>query len=93
MAAGSLITQPPVEASKGSNWRDSQAFSGEFDVIEGNETRPWTGSTAHLARFRTSAGRKPRETLRSQPGNGGEKIINSSVLRVVRFDVILCSTY
>ncbi len=79
MAAGSLITQPPVEASEGSNWRDSQAFSGEFDVIEGNETRPWTGSTAHLARFCTSAGRKPSRDVEGQPGRGGDKIINGSI--------------
>jgi hypothetical protein len=73
MAVGSLITQPPVEASKGSNWRGSQAFSGELDVTEGNETRPWTGLTAHLARFRAAAGRKPCETLRGLPGRGGEQ--------------------
>jgi len=75
MAAGSLITQPPVEASKGSNWRDSQAFSGEFDVIEGNETRPWTGLTAHLARFCASAGRKPCETLRVSRAGEGTKLL------------------
>jgi hypothetical protein len=61
MVAASLITQPPVEAGKGSSWRDSQAFSGEFDVIEGNKTRPPTGSTAHLVRFCASAARKPHE--------------------------------
>ena len=75
MAAGSLITQPPVEASKGSNRRDSQAFSGEFDVIEGNETRQWKGSTAHLARFCTSVGRNPRETLRVSRAGEGTKLL------------------
>ena len=76
MVAGSLITQPPVEASNGTNWRDSQAFSGEFDVIEGNETRQWKGSTAHLARFCTSAGRKPRETFRvTQAGEGKKSLM------------------
>ena len=79
MAAGSLITLPPVEASKGSNWRDSQAFSSEFDVIEGNETRPWMGSTAHLARFCASAGRKPCETLRLSRAGEGDKIINGFI--------------
>ena len=73
MAADSLITQSPVEASKGINWRDPQAFSGEFDVIEGNETRQWKGSTAHLARFCTSAGRKPSETLRVSRAREGTK--------------------
>ena len=56
------------------DWRDSSAFSGEFDPIEGNETRPLTGSTAHLVRFRASAGRKPRGTD-GRPGEGGVKTL------------------
>ena len=76
MAGASLVAQPAGKAGKDSNWRDSQAFSGELDVTEGNEARPWTGLTANLARFRASVGRKPCETLRvSQAGEGTKSLM------------------
>jgi hypothetical protein len=78
MAAGSLNTQPPVEASKGSNWRGSQAFSGELDVIEGIKPAMdgIDGSFGAISRIR-----RP-ETMRDvvgQPGRGGDKIINDPI--------------
>jgi hypothetical protein len=76
VAGASLVAQPAGKVGKHSNWRNSQAFSGEFDATRENETRPGTGSTAHFARFRTSAGRKPRETLRvSREGEGIKSLI------------------
>ena len=73
MAAGSLITQPPVEASKGSNWRDSQAFSSEFDAIKENETRPWTGIDGSFGANLNV--RRPETTrdVEGQPSRGGDK--------------------
>ena len=79
MAAGSLITPPPVEATNGSNCRDSQAFSGEFDVIEGNETRPIDGIDGTFGAI--SHVRRPETTrdVEGQLGRGGDKIINGLI--------------
>ena len=93
MAGASLVAQRAGKVGKHSNWRNSQAFSGEFDAIEGNETQPRTESVAHLgAILRVRRPQTPRD-VEGQPDGGGAKIINGLILRIRRFDVILCLTY
>lgn len=49
MTAAGITAQPIGEADGQPDWRDPRVYSVEFDVIEENEPRPWTGSTAYLA--------------------------------------------
>lgn len=93
MAGAGLTARPTREAGRRPDWRDSQAFSGEFDETQRNETRPRTGSTAHLVLFCASSGRKPRETLWVSRAGEGAKMINSPISRIDRVDVIQCLTY
>jgi len=70
MAGASLVAQPATKAGKHSNWRNSQAFSGEFDAITENENRPWDGIDGSFGA--NSHVRRPETTrdVEGQPGRG-----------------------
>jgi len=79
MARASLTAHPAVEFGKRPDWRDSQAFSGEFDVIGGNETRPWTGIDGSFGAISPVRRPETKRDVEGQPGRGGYKIINGFI--------------